>query len=343
MTSNVTNINYVPSLLTQTAYTEFISPKLQLSALQCRLLEAGLWQLLLPISSSGNRRLLSQKGYLALCEAQIGLHHPQSVEYSVVRSVNRMLAATEQSRKINIWTIDRLLAFHRKTMSPGYLQGVRIGRAWVGGNDRDTAQYVAPPAALLDDYLQDLCNYTRQSDAVWTKAFYLLQQVIHIHPFQDGNGRFSRCWIAALLRNPADQALWFVLWHVWLGQRRRYTEAMARWRDGDISGYAQWCSDGVQQAVLILRSIADQLQPLYKRYTDGQSRSALYRQALLLVFRFPLISPGVFARLAGGNKGKALRILGMLADAGVVQEHQNYYQAEEMIAIYDSYHKQAPL
>ncbi|KAB1643523.1 Fic family protein [Gulosibacter chungangensis] len=85
-------------------------------------------------------------------------------------------------------------------LSPGELRQEPI---WIGSSSVSPhgAEYVAPPAAMLPQLLNDWSEFVARTDIpVLAHTILAHGQFEAIHPFRDGNGRTGRALIQAMLR-----------------------------------------------------------------------------------------------------------------------------------------------
>jgi Fic family protein len=125
----------------------------------------------------------------------------------ILGNIDAMRAALEFADSSEPFTVDSLLAIHRRllenTRLSQYAGKIRGVQNWIGGNIYNpcAAAYVPPPpddvAGLLDD-LCDFCN-SDMLPAV-AQAAIAHAQFETIHPFADGNGRTGRTLVHLILR-----------------------------------------------------------------------------------------------------------------------------------------------
>lgn len=81
------------------------------------------------------------------------------------------------------------------TASAGH---IRDAISWIEGRSPACAKRVPPPSSAVPGLLQDVLEFQQRSNvALWVKQALMYYQMVHIHPFADGNGRFSRALVAA--------------------------------------------------------------------------------------------------------------------------------------------------
>ena len=124
-------------------------------------------------------------------------------------AAKQVAAAVElgyELRAGSVCTSDDILDIHRVLFAGtrdraigGVLRGIPI---WVGppGCLVEDASFVAPPAGLVPELLDDLVGYLNTSDhPAVLRAAIVHAQFETIHPFEDGNGRTGRALIQTVL------------------------------------------------------------------------------------------------------------------------------------------------
>jgi hypothetical protein len=95
--------------------------------------------------------------------------------------------------------IDRLRLAHGALTGLPHASGYRDAIAWVNGRSPEDAKLVPPPSSAIEPLMSDLAVFLARTDVpVWIKQALAYYQLIHIHPFADGNGRLSRLLVAAI-------------------------------------------------------------------------------------------------------------------------------------------------
>ena len=82
----------------------------------------------------------------------------------------------------------------------------RSGFVWVGGDHPTQAWYVAPPSSDVPRLMKNLMDFISDTRVpVCAKAIIAYVQLLHIHPFADGNGRVARAIFIALFARELRQ------------------------------------------------------------------------------------------------------------------------------------------
>lgn len=125
----------------------------------------------------------------------------------VLNNIDAMVFAVGSVDAGDPITVDLLLDMHRRLLAGTRLEDyggvVRIEQNWIGGSSYNpcSAAFVPPPPELVNDLLQDLCDFSCADDLpAVAQAAIAHAQFETIHPFVDGNGRTGRALIHLILR-----------------------------------------------------------------------------------------------------------------------------------------------
>lgn len=117
----------------------------------------------------------------------------------IVRNVSAMKDAIEVLGS-GSWEHDHLCDIQHELL-PWQPRGYRHDQVWIGGTNKLNADYAAPPAGAVPDYMDDLLNYANTSgDLPVILAAVVHAQFETIHPFEDGNGRVGRALVHGVLK-----------------------------------------------------------------------------------------------------------------------------------------------
>lgn len=109
------------------------------------------------------------------------------------------------------------------------------GMHWVGGSSPDRAWLVPPPGSMVADYVEDLECRLREPGLSSTVSLPMFAfQLIHVHPYEDGNGRVARLlvWMMGLELNAVSESLALALT---MNFRKEWTNSrLNRARQGDV-------------------------------------------------------------------------------------------------------------
>ncbi|MBQ3558028.1 MAG: Fic family protein [Agathobacter sp.] len=123
-------------------------------------------------------------------------------EQKEIQEVKNAYAAYEKVFEIDPYSIANLKLFHGIMTKYVVEESGDFRRGEEGVFNGDTCIFMAPPARLVPQLMNDLFEWMEESqDSVHP---LILSSVFHyefvfIHPFSDGNGRMARLWHTAIL------------------------------------------------------------------------------------------------------------------------------------------------
>lgn len=123
-------------------------------------------------------------------------------EQKEIQEVKNAYAAYEKVSEIDPYSIANLKLFHGIMTKYVVEESGNFRRGEEGVFNGDTCIFMAPPARLVPQLMNDLFEWMDESqDSVHP---LILSSVFHyefvfIHPFSDGNGRMARLWHTAIL------------------------------------------------------------------------------------------------------------------------------------------------
>lgn len=259
------------------------------------------------ISTPGNRALAR-----ALIKSDVGQGLPTApaaatiANVMAVRDAYARAAATEGPMMVaditathaQIAKSDRWLAAHAGEL--------RDAQNWIGRDPVTPAgaDFVPPPARLVEPLLQDLCAWCSRSDvSPMLQAAVAHAQFETIHPFADGNGRVGRTLIGELLcRGGLVRDVIPPTSLVLSGQREAYVAALTAWRF-ESDGPDRWITllaEAAERAARASIGLADQVASLQSswRRRVAHRRSDSAAQALIdLLPAHPMITVKIAAEL----------------------------------------------
>lgn len=203
---------------------------------------------------------------------------------------------------------------------------------WIGphGCSMDQANFVPIPQEHLQSGLDAWALYTGSLD----EPDPLVQlAIIHaefeaLHPFKDGNGRLGRMVIPLFLFSRGILSGPNFYMSGYLEQRReQYVQSMrAISRDG---AWTEWCAfflEGIVDQASENQAKAQSILDLYQ-WTLGKVVEVTHSQhsarAVDFLFSRPIFASTHFIEGSGIPKPTALRFLGLLRDAGILQQIQD--------------------
>jgi Fic family protein len=273
----------------------------------------------------------------------------------VLGAVDAMTWVTESVQAGDKLEVEHLLEAHRRLMAqsptPEYGGQIRYLQNWIGGRSPAEAYYVPPPAQLLQELLDDLMTFVRESPLpVLAKTAIAHAQFETIHPFADGNGRTGRALIHLVLR--ADGLVTRTVPPVSLSlatHATQYVEALTAYRyvgrpttakakqaaNPWLGMFALACSHATAEAARFEQTAADLKAAWRERAAPLRAGSA----AELLIEALPaapVLTLAAAAQLIDRSQQAANQGLTRLVEANVLREitdgrRNRVYEAPELI------------
>ncbi|WP_246954878.1 Fic family protein [Brachybacterium sp. Marseille-Q7125] len=275
---------------------------------------------------------------------------------AVLANVRTMEAALRLADTLDL---EAILAMHREL-----LQGTRglAGReagqlrsslVWVGkdGSSPRHAVHIAPEAEDVPAAMTDLITFIgRQDLPILVHAAIAHAQFETIHPFADGNGRTGRALVHAMLHGkglltrqtaPVSSGL--------LHRHGDYIEALTAFRRGDagpiIEQFVLAALFAAQTGSELIEELAAVLDRCREQLTGLRPHATAWRVLPLLVGNPVVNTPYLEAQL-GVSAMTALRALGQLTDAGILQEatgrsRNRVWVQKDVLSILDAYAERA--
>jgi len=192
------------------------------------------------------------------------------------------------------------------------------------GSDEYTAPYVPPPAAYLDECLQDWEHFVHQRGVMpdLIQCALMHEQFEAIHPFNDGNSRLGRLLIMLFLldRGRLSQPLFYPSAYI-EAHRDAYYDALQRVRtDGDWPGWIHFFLAAVTETARAAIRQAGQLTDLREAY---RVRLRDHPNALVLLdelFINPYMTFPRAMRVLGVSNPTARRAVTRLQEVGMLEQ-----------------------
>lgn len=282
------------------------------------------------IATPGNRALAR-----ALMNSEAGRGRPTAPAVATIANVVAVRGAYERAAAASgpmspgdirathaaIAQSDRWLAQHAGC--------VRDSQNWIGHDSATPvgADFVPPPARMVDDLLADLCRYCSRVDvSPMLQAAVAHAQFETIHPFADGNGRVGRTLIGEILcRGGLARDVIPPTSLVLGGRREGYVAGLTAWRF-DPDGPDRWITlvaEAVEQAAAGSIQLADNVAALQQRWHDAAAhrRSDSSARALIdLLPAHPMITPEIAAGILGRSYETGRVALQQLEADGVLAQ-----------------------
>ncbi|MBK6291679.1 MAG: Fic family protein [Ignavibacteria bacterium] len=162
--------------------------------------------------------------------------------------LNRMAAGFPLSNRLIKEIHERLMSGGRGSdRMPGEF---RRSQNWIGGTRPGNAEFVPPPAAMVEHCMSDLEKFLHRDDVpTLVKAALAHVQFETIHPFLDGNGRTGRLLIALIFQNEGVLRQPLLYLSLYLKQHRaEYYRLLGIVRTtGDWEQWLSFFLEGVEQ------------------------------------------------------------------------------------------------
>lgn len=207
---------------------------------------------------------------------------------------------------------------------PGEL---RSSQNWIGSPDNrpETAVFVPPPVAAMEQALDDLERYMHAETSLppLVEIALIHYQFETIHPFLDGNGRLGRLLIIFLLveRSLLPEPLLYL--SAYFERRRsdyydrlqavRERGELIEWIDFFLTGVAEQAVDAMGRA----ETLSDLREDYRQRFVGDRSRVV---EVVDLVFQNPVLVANRVARQLGVKVQSAHNHIRRLEAGGIVEE-----------------------
>lgn len=207
----------------------------------------------------------------------------------------------------------------------------RRSQNWIGsaGCTLETAQFVPPPPAVMEDALADLERflYDERPMPMLIRVGLAHAQFETIHPFLDGNGRVGRLLITFLLceREILRRPLLYLSYY-FKQNRTEYYDRLQAVRDrGDWEGWLKFFLRGVFEVAQEASQTARRIITLREQHREliVQKLGRRARGALLLLealYARPIVSVETIEQAAGVSFSNANALSSALVQLGLLRE-----------------------
>ena len=119
-----------------------------------------------------------------------------------IQEVKNAYAAYDKVLEINPYDINNLKKFHGIMTNAVVEESGEFRRGEEGVFNGDECIFMAPPARLVPQLMEDLFNWMKEAEhsvhpLILSSVFHY--EFVFVHPFSDGNGRMARLWHTAIL------------------------------------------------------------------------------------------------------------------------------------------------
>jgi Fic family protein len=222
----------------------------------------------------------------------------------------------------------------------------RRSQNWIGppGSTLQTAVFIPPPVAEMNDALGDLEKFIHQATDLppLVRLGLIHYQFEAIHPFLDGNGRIGRLLLVLLLADWKLLAQPLLYLSAYFEQHRQaYYDLLL-----GVSQRGQWVEwltfflDGIHSQAVDAVTRVQRLQELrlsYRQEMARKTRSTAVLEVVDLLFARPVITVNQAVQELGLTYAAANRHIGFLVEQGLLEEitgqaRNRVYQARGIIA-----------
>ena len=282
------------------------------------------------IATPGNRVLAR-----ALMQADAGRGRPTAPAVATMANVAAVRGAYERAVASQAPLVpDDIKATHAAIAQSDrwllqHAGQIRESQSWIGFDSATPvgAEFVPPPARLVDALLDDLCVFCSRADvSPMLQAAVAHAQFETIHPFADGNGRVGRTLIGEILcRGGLARDVIPPTSLVLAGHREAYVAGLTSWRF-DADGPDRWITllaEAVDEAAAGSMRLADgvaELQRSWQQACAHRRADSAARALVPLLPGHPMITPNTAARLIGRSYETGRVALAQLDADGVLTQ-----------------------
>ena len=241
-------------------------------------------------------------------------------------------------------TFDEICAanatFARSNRRSEYCGELRERPVFIGKSLFD-ADYVAPPADTLDEYMDDLVRFLNGVPGSFdpiAKAAIAHAQFITVHPFEDGNGRTGRALAQRVLRNEGvTDGMLLPITAAMVTDLTDYVDVMESMRtyrgpanpNVAVKHYAGCCVGAARQAMALMRHVEDALDSWSLRVSAADGAT---KRAMRLFAATPAMTQ---AMLSASLSEDACQVLDALHAAGILQKRRPVFSGVDIYVATD--------
>ncbi|MCL2653225.1 MAG: Fic family protein [Propionibacteriaceae bacterium] len=267
---------------------------------------------------------------------------------------NNVMAVKDSLASLNgEWIVDAIHDVHH-TLLPDMPYGARTGQVRIGGSTIFKASYIAPDAALVPAYMDDLVAYANTgADTTLTKAAIVHAQFETIHPYGDGNGRTGRAIIHALLNRSGIVSNGAVLpiSTVLKVRSDEYIAALTGYRysneDGDnrhdaVNQFVLTFAEAANDSVTLAARVRDDVAAVRRDWNEkasGIRADSVAHSILATLPESPIVTAASVEIQFGVTRLASARAIGRLEEVGILQRiegkhrHSNAYIATDILSL----------
>ena len=202
----------------------------------------------------------------------------------------------------------------------------RRSQNWIGrpGSTIETADYVPPPPAEMQEALEKWERFIHERDALpaLVQCALLHEQFEAIHPFLDGNGRVGRLLITLFLceRGRLSQPLLYLSAYFESSRSEYYDTLQAVRTEGDWRGWLLYFLTGVELVAHWAAQQAHALVSVRERFRAHLGDRAKDVALLDQLFRQPYVTVATATQLLAVTDPTARSVIRRLEQAGLLHE-----------------------
>ncbi len=239
--------------------------------------------------------------------------------------LDRMAAGFPLSNRLIKEIHERLMAGGRGSeRMPGEF---RRSQNWIGGTRPGNAEFVPPPAHVVEQCMSDLEKYIHRNDVpTLVKAALAHVQFETIHPFLDGNGRTGRLLIAMILQHERVLRQPLLYLSLYLKKHRaEYYRLLGHVRTtGDWEQWLGFFLEGVEQTSAGAVDTAQRLITCFNTDSEvirlhGRNLGSVLRVHSALQAR-PIVTIDRICAMAAMTFPTASKAIDVLTSLGIVRE-----------------------
>ena len=306
------------------------------------------------------------EGVHSSLEGLIAPHDEQDIADRTALGNWEMLdAAVEMAHEYQPFTVEDIKELHFALMTrsdtPQMAGTFRHGPGWIGKKQHYalgpvSAQYVPPPAYMVNELMNDLVETINYSDlSPILKATLVHTQFETIHPFPDGNGRVGRALVLVSLgKSGLTSGAPMPISHALLENRQQYYKALLRYqrftgdeddpqRSRDLEAIALLMADcgheTAKQTRDAVAAIKVTMEQWNRKLASSRQKSAVWSVAEELV-RTPVFTVEVMQEQTDLPLQTVYRCVRELKSRGVLttngSRRNTIYTADDILQIADT-------
>ncbi len=199
-----------------------------------------------------------------------------------IKEVKNAYTTYDMMLTLDPYSVDDLLKAHETMMKELISENGRFRSGGVGVFNGKALVYMAPPANMVPDQIQNLFGWYKTSEIhplVRSAIFHY--EFEFIHPFADGNGRMGRMWHSMLLGRWNEIFYWLPVEDLIGSRQEGYYKALCKSdRDADSSAFVEFLLqvilDTLQNTTVVGNDeVEEQKDPLVDKLQEAIGKDTL--------------------------------------------------------------------